>query len=180
MGLSRVTSPCHFPATLLKSVTAVGCNWLVGAMELQATMRCKKAKPINPTIFFILHAPSVNRHTPLDTPIFPPFQQFISYVGTHSSMSSPTVIGFGREGDSVSRCSTMADWHRLIRPFESAGAPPHLPARNLFYSLAPKYGCNNPRPVSSGLPSCLHTGTIDLRLDRHPDFDLPQRQKLQK
>ena len=68
------------------------------------------------------------------------------------------MIGVGRERDSVSRCSTMADCHRLIRPFESAGAPHLLPARNLFYSLAPKYGCNNPRPVSSCLPSCLHIG----------------------
>src|SRR5215471_5142609 len=55
MGLFEVRRPSHFPSTLLKSVTAVGCHWRVsqGAMELQATMRCKKAKPINPTIFFI-------------------------------------------------------------------------------------------------------------------------------
>ena len=54
----------------------------------------------------------------------------------------------------------MADCHRLIRPFESAGAPPHLPARNVFCSPAPKHGCNNPRQVSSCLPSCLHIGNI--------------------
>src|SRR4029077_3845905 len=60
MALSRVRSPSHFPATLLKSVTAVGCHCVsVGAMELHATMRNKKAKPINPTIFFILHVPPV-------------------------------------------------------------------------------------------------------------------------
>src|SRR5215475_6048116 len=55
MGLFEVSKPSHFPATLLKSLTAAGCHWRVsqGAMELQATMRCKKAKPINPTIFFI-------------------------------------------------------------------------------------------------------------------------------
>src|SRR5499426_2879988 len=55
MGLFEVRRPSHFPSTLLKSVTAAGCHWRVsqGAMELQATMRCKKAKPINPTIFFI-------------------------------------------------------------------------------------------------------------------------------
>src|SRR5262245_39698748 len=55
MGLFEVRKPSHFPSTLLKSVTAAGCHWRVsqGAMELQATMRCKKAKPINPTIFFI-------------------------------------------------------------------------------------------------------------------------------
>src|SRR5215468_3636340 len=55
MGLFEVRRPSHFPSTLLKSVTAVGCHWRVsqGAMELQATMRYKKAKPINPTIFFI-------------------------------------------------------------------------------------------------------------------------------
>src|SRR5215813_9983166 len=55
MGSFEVKSPSHFPSTLLKSVTAVGCHWRVsqGAMELQATMRYKKAKPINPTIFFI-------------------------------------------------------------------------------------------------------------------------------
>src|SRR5262249_47249189 len=55
MGLFEVRKPSHFPSTLLKSVTAAGCHWRVsqGAMELQATMRCKKTKPINPTIFFI-------------------------------------------------------------------------------------------------------------------------------
>src|SRR5262249_16562085 len=55
MGSFEVRRPSHFPSTLLKSVTAVGCHWRVsqGAMELHATMRCKKAKPINPTIFFI-------------------------------------------------------------------------------------------------------------------------------
>src|SRR5262245_9207701 len=55
MGLFEVRKPSHFPSTLLKSVTAAGCHWRVsqGAMELQATMRCKKAKPINPTILFI-------------------------------------------------------------------------------------------------------------------------------
>src|SRR4030095_6081298 len=55
LGSFEVRSPSHFPATLLKSLTAVGCHWRVsqGAMELQANMRCKKAKPINPTIFFI-------------------------------------------------------------------------------------------------------------------------------
>src|SRR6476619_7402118 len=51
----RTRSPSHFPATFLKSVTAVGCHWRVsfGAIELQAMTRGKKAKPINPTIFFI-------------------------------------------------------------------------------------------------------------------------------
>src|ERR1700757_4024327 len=55
LGSSEVRNPSHLPATLLKSVTAVGCHLRVsvGAMELQATMRCKKAKPINPTTFFI-------------------------------------------------------------------------------------------------------------------------------
>src|SRR5215468_12149534 len=55
MGSFEARRPSHFPATLLKSLTAAGCHWRVsqGAMELQATMRCKKAKPINPTIFFI-------------------------------------------------------------------------------------------------------------------------------
>src|SRR5215510_12027703 len=55
MGSFEARRPSHFPATLLKSLTAAGCHWRVshGAVELQATMRCKKAKPINPTIFFI-------------------------------------------------------------------------------------------------------------------------------
>src|SRR5215510_10946367 len=55
LGSFEVRNPSHFPATLLKSVTAVGCHWRVsqGAMELQATMSCKKAKPKHPAIFFI-------------------------------------------------------------------------------------------------------------------------------
>src|SRR5215475_11273888 len=55
MGSFDVRKPSHFPSTLLKSVTAAGCHWCVsqGAVELQATMRYKKAKPKNPTIFFI-------------------------------------------------------------------------------------------------------------------------------
>src|SRR5262245_38004839 len=55
LGSSEVRSPSHLPATLLKSVTAVAYHWRVsqGAMELQAIMSCKKAKPINPVSFFI-------------------------------------------------------------------------------------------------------------------------------
>src|SRR5258707_3427283 len=38
----RTKSPCHFPATLFKSVIVVGCHCRVslGAVELQATMTC--------------------------------------------------------------------------------------------------------------------------------------------
>jgi hypothetical protein len=53
MGLFEVRKPSHFPSTLLKSVTAAGCHWRVsqGAMELQATMSCKKAKPKHQRFF---------------------------------------------------------------------------------------------------------------------------------
>src|ERR1700731_3789457 len=72
LGSSEVRNPSHLPAPLLKSVTAVGCHLRVsvGAMELQATMRNKKAKPINPTIFFILHVPPVYNVGTL--PVLPP------------------------------------------------------------------------------------------------------------
>src|SRR5215471_1788725 len=56
MGSFEVRSPSHFPATLLKSVTAVGCHLRVslGAMELQPTMTCTAM--IMVTIFKILRS----------------------------------------------------------------------------------------------------------------------------
>src|SRR4029450_9635322 len=80
-------------------------------------------------------------------------------------MLFPTMTGFGRERDSVSLCSTMGDYHGLIRPFESAAASPHLPARNVFCAPAPKHDCNNPRQVSSCLRVVFISGTFDLRLE---------------